>query len=432
MGNISVEIPDELERRLAALAAARGTTPAALLPELLERAVRMRGESLAGSAGTLDELARRAQRMEALGALAGGLAGEFAGAIATIDGHLKLARQDARRNARVLRSLAVCSRASRSAAALARQVLAFSHGEPQGPKPLALGTVVEDAASLLRASVPPGLDVEFRAAPDLPTVRADEALVQHAVVSAGIRAVRALAGRGGVIEIEVEAVPGSGGAPGAAEVRVRGLPRADAADAAVAGVSLTTQAEPGGGLEVLGELVAALGATLSPTAGNGVGVALRFPVVAPADGAGEPRSRNKTERRVQPPGGGERVLFVDDHKWLLVLVERLLLERGYRAATYTTGAAALEALHAEPDGFDVIVTDYKMPGATGLDIIRAVKAVRPDLPVVLVSGYASDKVAQQAKRVGADAVLSKQTLATDLLPLLAKVLARAAAAPGER
>ncbi|HUO94795.1 MAG TPA: GAF domain-containing protein [Steroidobacteraceae bacterium] len=375
----------------------------------------------------LEVQARRAHRMQALGVLAGGLAGEFAGAIAAIEGHLSLARKDARRNPRVLRSLAVCSRACRSAAALTRQILTFSRGQSTGPKVMALARVVEDAAALLRASLPPGHDVVFRASADVPLVRIDEPQIQQAVVNLGIRAGQSLAGQPGVIEIDVGAEGGEGGAatitvtvhgPGPDAVREHEGPRLPSPGA--------EDAEAG--LEVVEEIVREHGGTLSGGRGPGATVRIALPAAPPA-AAEEPKSRNKTQRRVQPPGAGQRILFVDDHKWLLVLVERLLAERGYQAHGYTSSAAALEALHAEPESFDLIVTDYKMPGSTGFDIIRAVKALRPDMPVVLVSGYVSEKVAEQARRAGADAVLAKQALATDLLPLLSQLLSRAG--PGD-
>jgi CheY-like chemotaxis protein len=127
---------------------------------------------------------------------------------------------------------------------------------------------------------------------------------------------------------------------------------------------------------------------------------------------------------VQPQGTGQRILFVDDQKWLIALVERLLTEHGYQVQGFASPHSALDALHVEPDAFDLIVTDYKMPGHTGFDVIRAIKAIRPDMPILLVSAYLSDKLRQQAERAGADAVLAKQCLASDLLPTLNALFSR--------
>jgi len=383
---------------------------------------------------------RQAQKMQALGVLAGGLAGEFSTAFAAIDGHINLARRDARRNAKVLKSLAVCSRACRNAADFARQILAFSRGQSSGPRAVAVPRVVEDAAALLRASLPPGDDVEFRSAGDVPIVQVDEVLLQQAVVALGIRCGQALAGRAVTIRIAVDAVCATGAAGnGTTTVRAGRYARiVVAASAAVApGGATDAPADRSGpaldpaasdaGLEIAREIVVAQGGVLLGESGAGAALSVYLPAAsaqqleAPGDVG---RTRNKTERRVQPAGAGQRILVVDDHKWLIALIERLLTERGYEPHGYTSADAALAALHADPDGYDAIVTDYKMPGSTGFDIIRAVKAVRPDLPVLLVSGYVSAKVAEQARRAGADAVLAKLSLATELLPALSQLLTR--------
>ena len=388
---------------------------------------------------------RQAQKMQALGVLAGGLASEFSTAFAIIDGHINMARKDARRNAKVLQSLAVCSRACRNAAEFARQILAFSRGQSAGRRVASLPRVVEDAAALLRTSLPPGDEVEFRTSAEVPAVYVDEAQIQQVVVTLGIRAGQAFAGRGATLRITVDAVradAGSGRAPaglaagpcarvviaaageGPAE---RGVLAEAGAEAAGDGAGPAAGAAADAGLEVAEEIARAHGGALAAERGPGAPVTLYLPAASVEQQAQTPesaRSRNKTERRTQPAGTGQRILIVDDHKWLLVLVERLLTERGYQPRGYLSAAAALEALHADPDGFDLVVTDYKMPGSTGFDVIRAVRAIRPDLPVVLVSGYVSDKVTEQARRAGADAVLAKLALGTELLPTLSRLLAR--------
>lgn len=386
---------------------------------------------------------RQSQKMHALGILAGGIAGEFNNLLVAIQGHIDLARKDGRRNLKVLKTLAVCSRACRSAITFTSQILAFSRAQPASRRTLALPKVVEDAAALLRVTLQPGHDVAFRSTTSVPPLLLDETQIQQIVLNLGIRAGQAMAGHVGIIRIEVDAVRATRAIEGEAEVLEPGLyarisvtdtggDNETAPEAHLTEPLRSSDAERGEleeGLRAIEEIAQAHGGQLTVQVHGRTGA--KVSVCLPAASTQEleaadvtPQTRRKTERRVQPHGSGQRILFVDDQKWLIALVERLLTERGYQVLGYDSPQSALDALHAEPDAFDLIVTDYKMPGHTGFDIIRAIKAIRPDMPMLLVSGFLSDKLREQAERVGADAVLAKQCLATDLLPTLDELFSR--------
>jgi len=386
---------------------------------------------------------RQSQKMHALGILAGGIAAEFNNMLVAIQGHIDIARKDGRRNLRVLKTLAVCSRACRSASTFTSQIIAFSQAQPASRRALVLPKVVEDAAALLRATLQPGHDVEFRSTTSVPPLLADKPQIQQIVLNLGIRAGQAMAGHAGIIRIEVDAVRATRASEGQGEALKPGLyARISVTDtggdneikpeAQVTEPSRSSNAERRGldaGLRAIEEIAQAHGGrlTVQGHGKTGAKVSVFLPAASKhelqaADDA--PKTRKKTERRVQPQGSGQRILFVDDQKWLIALVERLLTERGYQVQGFDSSQTALDALHAEPDAFDLIVTDYKMPGHTGFDMIRAIKAIRPDMPILLVSGYLSDKVREQAERAGADAVLAKQCLASDLLPTLNELFSR--------
>ena len=308
---------------------------------------------------------------------------------------------------------------------------------------VALPKVVEDAAALLRVTLQPGHDVEFRSTTSVPPLLADETQIQQIVLSLGIRAGQAMAGHAGIIRIEVDAVRATRAIEGQGQALDPGLyarisvsdtggDSETAPEAQLPEPSRSSNAERGeleADLRAIEEIARAHGGQLTVQvhgrAGAKVSVCLPAASTQELEAADDaPQTRKKTERRVQPQGSGQRILFVDDQKWLIALVERLLTERGYQVQGFDSPQTALDALHAEPDVFDLIVTDYKMPGHTGFDMIRAIKAIRPDMPVVLVSGYLSDKLREQAERVGADAVLAKQCLAKDLLPTLSELFLR--------
>jgi len=101
------------------------------------------------------------------------------------------------------------------------------------------------------------------------------------------------------------------------------------------------------------------------------------------------------------------VMYVDDDHALVLLVQRLLGQRGYSVSGFTDPDEAIRALHADPVRYDLLITDHNMPGHCGTDLVRAARGIRPDLPVALVSGYISTEIEQAALAAGACALLHK-------------------------
>jgi len=122
-------------------------------------------------------------------------------------------------------------------------------------------------------------------------------------------------------------------------------------------------------------------------------------------------------------GGGEHVLYVDDDEVMLLMVERLLQRIGYRVTCCQGTAEALEVVLAAPSAIDIVLTDYNMPGSSGLELAQALARIRPDLPVVISSGYISEELRTGAERVGVHHLLQKQNTFEELAGLLRRVLA---------
>jgi DNA-binding NtrC family response regulator len=113
---------------------------------------------------------------------------------------------------------------------------------------------------------------------------------------------------------------------------------------------------------------------------------------------------------------------VDDEESLVRLATQTLTELGYTPVGFTASAAAVEAFLADPQRFDAVITDESMPGTSGSELIRKMRAIRPEMPIVLVSGYLNAAVVQRAREAGADEVLKKPLSARDLAASLARVL----------
>jgi CheY-like chemotaxis protein len=122
-------------------------------------------------------------------------------------------------------------------------------------------------------------------------------------------------------------------------------------------------------------------------------------------------------------GSARHVVCVDDDEPMLLMVDRWLTRRGYRVSAYANPEAALAAVREAPMDVDIVVTDFHMPGMSGLALAEALNALRPDLPIVLSSGYVTDELLRNARRCGVREVIYKEDTIDQLGPLLQRLLA---------
>jgi two-component system cell cycle sensor histidine kinase/response regulator CckA len=123
---------------------------------------------------------------------------------------------------------------------------------------------------------------------------------------------------------------------------------------------------------------------------------------------------------------GRHILYVDDQASLLPMIRSMIESLGYEVTTHADPSAALAAFRVDPGAFDAVVTDYKMPGMTGLDLARAVRGLRSDAPIALISGYAGGDFVDEARRVGIDEFIYKPSIADELGSVIERLLARTA------
>jgi CheY-like chemotaxis protein len=175
------------------------------------------------------------------------------------------------------------------------------------------------------------------------------------------------------------------------------------------------------GLSLVHGIVTGLGGAIDVATAVGKGSV--FTVYLPR--AGDVTSVGEPKRRAQPStrrGERQRVLVVDDEESLVRLVTQTLTELGYTPVGFTASATAIKAFLADPQRFDAVITDESMPGTSGSELIRKLRAIRPKIPIVLVSGYLNAAVVQRAREAGADEVLKKPLSARELAMSLARVL----------
>jgi len=372
----------------------------------------------------LEAQLRESQKMEALGTLAGGVAHDFNNALAMIVGNLELARQDVGAGHAALVSLEEIGKASRRAKDLVQQILAFSRRQTIERKPTTLSLVVLESARLLRASLPAKVRLNVDCKADAPAVLADAAQVKQILLNLCSNAAHAVEAeeRPGVLEVRLEACT-LGEARGdlrpgryaCLTVRDNGPGMDETMRSRIFEPFFTTKPVGQGtglGLSVVHGIAQAHEASIEvdSTLGEGTTFRVYFPAVdAPVlDVLVPPPSATPVQ------GKGGHILFVDDEQGLVLLMKRLLTRQGFRFSGYDDPREALEAVRANPDQFDLVVTDYNMPHISGLELAQAVKEIRADLPVILASGYITEELRAKAPAAGIRELIYKPNTVDDL------------------
>jgi CheY-like chemotaxis protein len=151
-----------------------------------------------------------------------------------------------------------------------------------------------------------------------------------------------------------------------------------------------------------------------------VGVGTTFTIWLPD--AGETRRLPAGPERDVPRGSGETVMIVDDELALVRLAEETLAELGYEPVGFDSSVAALQAFHSEPRRFDLLLTDEAMPEVTGTELARKIRQLRPEIPIILMSGYGDPQLSERARAVGVIDVLRKPLIRRDIAEPVARAL----------
>ena len=387
---------------------------------------------------------RESQKMEAMGTLAGGIAHDFNNILGVILGNVALAREEFDAKHPAAKSLTEIDKAGKRAKALVLQILAFGRKQPQDFADIAMHPVIAETLSLLRATLPAGVQLETRFEEPPPFVHGSAGQIGQVLMNLCTNAWYAMVRDDGG-EVSVGAASGrlsvglgTVDLSGEAARRFGDIAPGKYACLSVtddgAGMDAETQArifEPffttkpfgqgtGLGLAVVHGIVKAHGGAVAieSIAGKGTTFEVLFPAIA------EPQTPAAPTRAapLATAGMSRHVLYLDDEPAMVFLVKRMLGKLGYRVSGFEDPAEAVAAVRVAPEGFDIVVTDFNMPRMSGLDVAREVRKLNPQLPLVVTSGFISEELRTNARLLGVRHVIYKPNTVEDLCQAIAQVL----------
>ncbi len=370
---------------------------------------------------------RQAQKMEALGSLAGGISHDFNNILQAIMGFTALAREEVPADSLIASDLERVLRAARRGQDLVRRILLFSRREEQEQHPVKIRTIMEEALELLTPSLPSTIEVRIRLGQDCGYILADPAQIHQVIMNLATNAYNAMEADGGVLEIGLRLVE-------SADVELEDPFLADGRQLVMIWVSDTGPGIPpaevervfepfyttkevgqgtGLGLSVVhGIIMNHRGEVqIDSQEGQGTKVTIYLPLhqPLPADKpATVPVENPAVERQ------NVHILFVDDEEDIASIGKAMLEKPGYRVTALSDSSLALDLVRRNPHDFDMVITDLTMPKVTGLHMAQEIGILRKDLPVVLITGLGDNQDLLLESYPNISAVIPKPFSSADL------------------
>jgi signal transduction histidine kinase/CheY-like chemotaxis protein len=419
------ELNEELESRVEERTLSLVQSNKNLLHEITER------KTAEEQRKKLEIQLQQAQKMEAIGRLAGGIAHDFNNILGAILGNAEMARGESIAGSNIADDLDEVIKASHRARDLIKQILAFSRQDESERLPLQPADIVQDAMKMLRPSIPSTIEIHREIARSTRLILADATQIHQILINLCTNALHALEDTGGRIDISLQDVELEESDLGReAGVRAGSFVRLSVGDSGpgippdvrekIFDPYFTTKEVGKGtgmGLSIVHGIVKSYGGfiILVTELGKGASFHVFFPAL-------EEGSIAEEENAEIIATGSERILLVDDEQMLAEMVKKMLERLGYEVTARMSSQEALEVFAESPDQFDVVVTDQTMPGMTGLDLAGQLLRIRPDIPIILCTGYSTIISEEAAKAAGVREFALKPLAKRDIARLLRKVL----------
>jgi nitrogen-specific signal transduction histidine kinase len=369
--------------------------------------------------------------MEAIGTLAGGIAHDFNNILGAIIGYTEMALYEAPASSKNRNNMEEVLKAGHRAKDLVQQILAFSRQSEQERQPVLIHLIIKEALKLLRASLPSTIEIRQNIRTDLGAVLADPTQIHQVMMNLCTNAHHAMSEKGGMlgvtlsdVELDVKEVVAYPDLKPGSYLKLTVSDTGQGMDPNVIerifDPYFTTKEKGVGtglGLAVVHGIVKSHGGMITVQSEKGKGSAFQvfFPVV---------KTQVKPEAKTMESlhTGNERILFVDDEQALVDLGKKMLESLGYRAECRMSSIEALESFRSQPDKFDLVITDMTMPNMTGERLAKEMMGIRPDIPIILCTGYSERITREEAMELGIKEFVLKPFKINDFANTIRKVL----------
>jgi PAS domain S-box-containing protein len=383
---------------------------------------------------SLEKQLQQAQKMEAIGTLAGGIAHDFNNILTPILGYAQLVEHQLPPKSELSNYQREVIKAANRAKELVQQILTFSRSADQQLLPLQIQIIVKEALKLLRSTIPTTIEINQDINPDCGYVLASPSQVHQIVMNLCTNAYQAMREKGGILTLSLQ------------PIEISNQPD----DSMLGGEYVLLQVtDTGSGISrlIIDKIFDPYFTSRPKGEGTGMGLSVVHGIVVGHNGylnvqsiEGEgttfqiylPKVPKSTPGGVAAPDkqvlrGTEHILLVDDDAIIVGLESEMLRSLGYKVTSFTFSPEALEAFTEQPEAFDLVFTDMTMPKMTGIDLMRKIHTLRPEMPVVLCTGYSEIIDEKTALKFGVSAFITKPLALTTLGVQLRKILGARAA-----
>jgi PAS domain S-box-containing protein len=374
----------------------------------------------------------QAHKMEAIGTLAGGIAHDFNNILAAIIGYADMANDDLPESSHTKNYISQVLNAGNRAKELVKQILTFSRKGQEKQQPLQPYPIIKEGLKLMRASLPTTIDIQEQIDPDCGSIFSNPTNVHQVLLNLCTNALHAMEDEKGILTVQLT------------QVELRQVDLAGIADVSPGLFVELRVSDTGRGLDkaTVERIFEPYFTTKGIDKGSGMGLALVHGIVQgcggfikvesnPDEGSTfhvyfpaieEKVAEVEEEKEVPLLHGSERILVVDDEEVIVGVYQATLERLGYKVTPHCSSEKALAVFQASPDSFDLIITDQTMPHLSGSELAKKVLKIRPDIPIILCTGYSSMISEKQAQEIGIQKFVMKPVIGTDLAIITREVL----------